>query len=155
MLITSHLLATLLASRGLSLNNVEIYVALIAGVGIDIDHVFVNGKWVQDAKNFFLGRQIISDGNQHTWLQEFLFGSAVGIAGGLLVHSFFPTIRWWISPFFLLFHILMDSIEKYDHWPLAPFSRYKYRGFVPFGTRIELAISSIGLLVYFIFIIWL
>lgn len=145
MLITSHLLVTLLASKALSLGAPEIYAALAAGVAVDADHFFVNKKWISDIRDFVLERKITHGTNQHSWLQEVLFGTLAGIIIGVLVSMAWPSIRWWIIPLFLLMHIAMDAVMSFEHKPFAPLSKRTYRGWLRSGTKAELLISVIGL----------
>src|SRR3989344_4018344 len=100
MLITSHLLGTLLLGKALSIETPELYVALLSGVGVDIDHIFVNKKWIQDIKSFLQERKIIYGTKQHSWLQEIVFGTFAGIVIGFLISFLWPSIHWWIFPIF-------------------------------------------------------
>ena len=151
MLITSHLLGTLILSKALTIETPELYVALLSGVGVDIDHIFVNKKWIQDIKSFLNGRKIIYGTKQHCWLQEIVFGTFVGVVIGFLISFFWPSVRWWIFPIFLLSHIVLDSIMRYEHQPFVPLSRFKYWGWIRSGTKAELFISSIGLVAFYFF----
>jgi len=150
MLIATHLLSTLIISRLFSLETPEVYVALAAGVGIDLDHLIVNTKWLQDVKNFFQGKKIERGINQHSYCQEPLFGLVFGIMVGIFIHFLISPIRWWVFPLSLLSHIILDSFMRFDHWPFFPLSNYKYRGFIPSGTKIELLISTVGLFLFFL-----
>lgn len=150
MLITSHLLCTLVLGKALSIEAPELYVALLAGVGVDIDHAFVNRKWVQNIKDFLRERKITYGTKQHSWLQELAFGTFVGIIIGVLITYIWPTVRWWIFPAFLLSHIALDSVVHYEHEPFIPFSKFKYWGWIRSGTKAELLFSSIGLIVLYL-----
>ena len=149
MLITSHLVVTLSLGAALSLGKPELFVALISGVGIDLDHILVNKKWIQDIKDIIKGKQPTRGINQHSWLQEVLVGGIVATLVGIIISNIWIEIRWWILPLFLFIHILMDAIMKFNHWPFVPFSKYKYSGWLTSGTKIELVLSTIGLLIYF------
>ena len=149
MLITSHILGTLVLSKALSLQTPELYVALLAGVGVDLDHFFVNKKWVKDVKDFVWERKITYGVKQHSWLQEFSFGAMAGTLIGIATSYICPSIRWWIFPLFLLAHILLDSIMQNEHQPFAPFHRFKYYGWLRSGTKEELLLSFLGLLVLY------
>jgi len=153
MLITSHTLATLLVGKTLSLEGPELYVALLAGVGVDIDHIFVDRQYIQDrVRNIgeiMRGQKIATRGvKQHSWLQEPLFGTIAGLAIGIVISYFWLSVRWWIFPLFLLLHIAMDGIMRHNyHEPFAPFSRYKYQGWIRPASKIELLISVVGLII--------
>lgn len=149
MLITSHLLATLLASKALGLNKTEVVAALAAGVGVDLDHAFVNQKWLTDIKEFFTHQRITYGINQHSWLQEFAFGLLVATPLGLVISRYAP-VRWWVLPLFLFLHIAMDAVMRNAHQPFAPFSDFTYVGWLRSGTPGEILISGIGLLLYFL-----
>ena len=149
MLISSHLLGTLILGKALMLETPELYVALLAGVGVDIDHFFVNRKWAQDIKDFIRERKIVYGTKQHSWLQEFIFGISAGIVIGVLISYIAPTIRWWIFPVFLLSHIALDSVMRYEHAPFVPFGKFKYRGWLYSGTKAELILSFVGLGVFY------
>jgi len=150
MLITSHLLGTLSLGKALALETPELYVALLAGVGVDIDHIFVNRKWVQDVTDFLKERKITYGTKQHSWLQEPIWGVFVGITIGVLISYFWPAVRWWVFPSFLLLHIVLDSVMHYEHEPFIPFSKLKYFGWIKSGTKVELTLSSFGLVVLFL-----
>ncbi|KKW20884.1 MAG: hypothetical protein UY71_C0018G0015 [Parcubacteria group bacterium GW2011_GWB1_52_7] len=149
MLITSHLLGTLLLGKALSIETPELYVALLSGVGVDIDHIFVNKKWIQDIKSFLQERKIIYGTKQHSWLQEIVFGTFVGIVIGFLISFLWPSVRWWIFPVFLLSHIVLDSVMRYEHEPFAPLSKIRYWGWLRSGTKVELLVSFIGLVIFY------
>ena len=151
MLISSHLLGTLVLGKTLSIETPELYVALLAGVGIDIDHVFVNRKWTRDIRDFLRERKVTYGTKQHSWLQELVFGVFAGITIGVFISYLWPAIRWWIFPTFLLSHIILDSVMHYEHEPFMPFSKFKYWGWFRSGTKTELALSSLGLAVLFFF----
>lgn len=151
MLITSHLLGTLALGKALSIETPEIYAALLSGVAVDLDHIFVNRKWIQDVKDFLQEEKITYGAKQHSWLQEIVFGIFAGITIGVLISYIWPTVRWWIFPIFLLLHIALDSVMRYEHEPFTPFSRFKYIGWLRSGTKAELVISSIGLAVLYFF----
>jgi hypothetical protein len=148
MLITSHLLATLILSQALSLSNSEIFPAIIGGVAIDLDHLFINNKWKQDTKNFLTVKKLDTGINQHSWLQELVFGGFVGIVAGLIISYFFSSIRFWVFPVFILLHIFLDALMKFDHWPLVPLNNFKYQGFINAGTKHEIILSPLLLLLY-------
>jgi hypothetical protein len=148
MLITSHILATLVIGKALSLSQPELYAAFAGGVGVDIDHLFVNRKWLQDIKDFVYAGKITYGINQHSWIQELVFGILCGIVLGLLLSYLFQ-IRWWILPFFLFIHVGMDAVMKNRHEPFAPFSKFSYVGWLRSGTLGEIFISCIGLLIFF------
>ena len=150
MLITSHFFFTVLISKLLSLTGLEFYFALIAGVAVDIEHLFVNNKWIRDVKNFFQLKKIEQGVNQHSLLQEPLFGISTALLVGIILH-FTLTIRWWISPLFLASHIFFDALMKFSHYPWQPFNKFHYRGFIPSGTRREFYISIVALIILFIF----
>ena len=150
MLISTHLLGTLAVTKILPVNTPELYIALLAGVGVDADHFFVNRKWVQDIKDFIKNRKITYGTNQHSWLQEVFFGFFLSIIIGFAISYFWPVIRWWVFPVFLLLHIAMDAVMKYEHQPFAPLSRYKYWGWLRSATKYELVISLAGLFLLFI-----
>ncbi|MDP3948042.1 MAG: hypothetical protein Q8Q41_05150 [bacterium] len=149
MLITSHLLGTLVIAKALSIETSELYVALFSGVGVDIDHIFVNRKWIHDIKSFLQERKITYGTKQHSWLQEIVFGTFAGIVIGFLIPYILSSVRWWIFPVFLLSHIVLDSVMRYEHEPLVPLSRFKYWGWIRSGTRAEFLISSIGLAAFY------
>ena len=149
MLITSHLLGTLLLGKALSIETPELYVALLSGVVVDIDHIFVNKKWIQDIKSFLQERKIIYGTKQHSWLQEIVFGTFVGIVIGFLISFLWPSVRWWIFPVFLLSHIVLDSVMRYEHEPFAPLSKIRYWGWLRSGTKVELLVSFIGLVIFY------
>ena len=151
MLITSHLLGTLLVGKAFSIETPELYVALLAGVAVDIDHIFINKKWIQDIKNFLWERKITYGTKQHSWLQEFVFGAITGLIIGFLISYIWPAVQWWIFPIFLLLHIVLDSVMRYEHEPFIPFNRFKYTGWLRSGTKGELLISSIGLVAFYFF----
>ena len=148
MLITSHILVTLVAGKALSLSQPELLTALAGGVGVDVDHLFVNRKWLQDIKDFVYQGKVTYGINQHSWAQELVFGLILTIAAGFLLSLFFP-IRWWILPLFLTMHIAMDAVMKNTHQPFAPFSKFSYQGWLRSGTLGEILISCIGLLIFF------
>ena len=152
MLITSHLLGTLALGKALSIETPELYVAMLSGVAVDIDHLFVNRKWIQDTRGFLQERKITYGTRQHSWLQEIIFGTFAGIVIGVLISYFWPAVRWWIFPVFLLSHIALDSMMRYEHEPLIPFSRFKYWGWIRSGTKAEFLISSIGLIAFYLFL---
>ncbi len=151
MLITSHLLATLLAGKALSLNKPELYTALASGVGVDIDHLFVNRKWLQDIEDFIIHHKVTYGINQHSWAQELIFGLILTTILGFGLHILWPMIRWWILPLFLAIHITMDAVMKNTHKPLAPFSTYSYVGWLRSGTWAEIILSGAGLILYFLY----
>ena len=150
MLITSHLLGTLILSKALSIETPELYVALLSGVGVDIDHIFMNQKWIRDIKDFTREKKITYGTKQHSWLQEILFGTVAGDLIGAAIAYFSASVRWWVFPLFLLLHILMDSVMHYQHWPLAPFGKYQYSGWLRSGTKYELLTSLVGLVIIFL-----
>lgn len=146
MLVTSHLVATLLLSKGLGLAGPELITALTAGVALDADHLFVNAKWMSDAKNFFWERKVThGEVKQHSWLQEPVFGIVVGIIIGVMLANIFA-VRWWIFPLFQALHIAMDALMKYEHQPLAPFNRVRYLGPILSNSKVEWFVSSAALL---------
>lgn len=145
MLITSHLLATLLGAKVLHLSRPETYAALAAGVGIDADHLFVNKKWMVDVRDFMRERKITYGVNQHSWGQEFVFGTLLATVIGIALALFSP-IRWWVLPLFLLGHIALDGVMRNAHHPFVPWSNYKYVGWIRSGTVPEILISCLGLL---------
>lgn len=151
MLITSHLFGTLVLSKVLSIEIPELYVAVLSGVAVDMDHFFVNRKWVQDASDFLRKRKITYGTKQHSWLQEFIFGTLVGIVIGVSISYISPVVRWWTFPFFLLLHIALDSVMHYEHEPFIPFSKFRYWGWLRSGTKLELLLSSVGLIVLYFF----
>ncbi len=144
MLIFTHLAITLLIGKSLVISRNEWIVALIAGIGIDIDHLLVNSKWIDDIRNFIrYGRVTHGKAIQHSWIQEPLSGMLFGCLFGWILYLSSLSIRWWILPFFLAVHILMDALMKYEHRPFAPFSNWNYTGFVPSATVHELWISIV------------
>lgn len=151
MLITSHLLGTLLTAKLLSIHSPELYIAILSGVGVDVDHFFVNRKWIQDIKDFISTQKISYGINQHSWMQELLFGTIAGAMAGFLISYAFPTIRWWIFPAFLLLHIAMDGVMHNEHRPFVPFNKFKYWGWIRSGTKQELIISLAGLIAFYFF----
>lgn len=151
MLVTSHLLGTLILAKSLAIETPELYVALLSGVGVDIDHIFVNRKWLQDIKDFLRERKVTYGTNQHSWLQELAFGTLAGIVIGILISIIWPHLRWWIFPVFLLSHIALDSVMHYEHQPFVPFSKFKYWGWLRSATKAEILISTIGLTIFFSF----
>lgn len=151
MLITSHIVSTILIGEAFSFAPAETVVAFVAGVAIDVDHLFVSKKWVSDVKNFLLhGITTHGEVKQHSWLQEPLFGIVVGVAVGVTLSILFFGIRWWIFPLFQAIHILMDSLMQYEHEPLVPISRWKYGGFIPSATKTEFLGSSLALVAIYI-----
>ena len=147
MLITSHLAVTILAGQALSLSTSEFFTALAGGVALDLDHLLVNGKWLSDAR-VFLRRGITTHGevNQHSWIQEPLFGSIFGIIAGVAIHYWNPEVRWWIFPAFQGSHIMMDAFMKYDHHPFTPIlSKISYRGLIRPNSKIEWLVSFLVL----------
>ena len=155
MIFPSHLTSALIAGKFIGLlNPVEWLVVILASVGLDIDHVWVNLKYVCQPKIFFRN---IADASgrvrQHTWIQEFVFGLLAGVIFGFILAWLFK-VRWWIFPLFQLIHILLDGIMRVEHQPLAPFSKWNYRGFVPPGTKIEWIVSTVILVlaVWFFFV---
>ena len=151
MLLTSHLAATLLIGSSLVVNHQEWAVALLGGVFVDADHLFVNKKWLDDVKIFFKEKRIVRGVNQHSPLQEFLFGIVFSSILGLVVNLIFPSIRWYILPMFLGIHIMMDSVMKCEHQPFAPLSKWSYWGFVKSGTTAEFVVSTIAIILFFLF----
>jgi hypothetical protein len=145
MLLTSHLLATLLGAKALRLSPPETYAALASGVGVDLDHLFVNKKWMVDVKDFMREGKVTYGVNQHSWIQEFLFGTLAASAAGALL-ALASSIRWWVLPLFLLGHIALDAVMRNAHHPFVPFNRYKYVGWIRSGTVPEILISCLGLL---------
>ena len=144
MLIASHLASTVVVAGGLSLSGIETLMALLAGVFIDADHFLVNTKWFSDVKNFFKNGKIThGEVMQHSWFQEPAFGLIAGSLIGIALSLFIPGARWWVFPLFQGIHIFMDSAMKYAHQPLAPLSRWKYKGFIRPGSGMELIISSL------------
>ena len=150
MIITSHLLGTVVLARILSIEFPELYVALVSGVAIDVDHFFVNKKWIKDVRDFLKERRITYGIIQHSWFQELVFGVAAGSIGGFVISHFWPFMRWWVFPLFLFLHIVMDSVMSFEHRPLAPFKKYRYWGWLRQGTKAELVISLAGLVVIFL-----
>jgi len=147
MLITSHLVVTLLAAKGLALEGPELLVALAGGVALDADHLFTNIKWASDIKNLLReGRITHGEIKQHSWIQELVSGLISGAIIGFLISLVFPQVHWWIFPLFQATHIFLDSLMKYEHQPFVPFSRWRYRGFVYPGSRTEWLISSLILI---------
>ncbi len=150
MLITSHILATLLLGKALGLNKPEIYTALVGGVGVDIDHLFVNNKWLQDVKDFVFHKKVTYGINQHSWAQEILFGALLTTVLGLILSRLLPLVRWWVLPLFLIIHVAMDAVMKNVHTPFAPFSTYSYVGWLRSGTLAEILISVGGLVLFYL-----
>lgn len=147
MLLTSHLAATLLLSRALGFSGPELVAAVVSGVALDLDHLFVNKKWLGDVRNFFRkGASTHGEVTQHSWLQEPLFGLAAGVFIGLAVQALFASVRWWVFPLSQALHIGMDALMNYEHRPLVPLSKWSYRGFVRSATVTEAIISSAALL---------
>jgi hypothetical protein len=151
MLITSHLAATLALVPVVGAHGPEFWLALLGGVGVDLDHLFVNTKWIRDIRIFFAERRIERGVNQHSPLQELFFGVATASLIGVALHALYPTVRWWILPFFLATHIALDGIMKCEHQPFAPFNRWSYWGFMKSGTIMEFVVSLIVLVSIFLY----
>lgn len=149
MLITSHFLFTILISKLFSLKGLELYIALLAGVAIDIDHLFVNKKWLSDIRNFVKDKKITRGVNQHSYMQEIVPGLLMGIIIGIILYSWLA-IRWWIFPLFLIIHIALDALMQYSHYPFKPFNNFTYKGWIPSATKWEFYLSALILLFYFI-----
>ena len=146
MLITSHLAATVAASRWLGLPAPELAIALAGGVLLDLDHLCTNRKWASDIKNFLRSGTVThGEVKQHSWLQEPFFGLAAGTLAGLGTAALWP-VRWWIYPLFQATHSVMDSVMRYEHQPFVPFSRIAYRGWIRSNSKAELAISTIAVI---------
>lgn len=142
MLITSHLVATLLVAKGLSLEDMELWTALAGGVALDVDHFFVNTKWISDIKNFLRERKIThGEVKQHSWFQEPLFGLSAGVLFGILLSLFIPSVRWWVFPVFQAIHIVMDGLMNYERQPFVPVSRWQYWGVLRSNTSTEWLVS--------------
>ena len=147
MLVTSHLAATLAASRGLALATPELLIILAGGVALDLDHLFVNQKWRADVRRFLTGRGVThGEVRQHSWLQEPAFGLPAGALVGFVIASLLP-VRWWVLPLGQGIHIAMDSLMRYEHLPLAPLSnRGRYRGWGRPNSMTEVVLSSLMLM---------
>ena len=142
MLITSHLVATVLLSSSISLQDGEFFTALASGVALDIDHLFINKKWISDIKKFLRGKGTTKgEISQHSWIQEPLFGLTIGIIIGVLL-EYFLGISWWIFPLFQAIHIAMDALMRYEHKPFVPLGKWRYWGFIPSGSKQEFLASS-------------
>lgn len=150
MLVTSHILATLVVGKAVGLNKPELYTALAGGAGVDLDHAFVNRKWLQDIEDFVFHHKITYGITQHSWIQEYLFGTLLATALGLLLSRLFPAIRWWVLPLFLLIHISMDAVMRNVHMPFVPLSHWSYVGWLRSGTIAEIIISSLGLVLFYL-----
>ena len=151
MLLTSHLAATLLLSQALAFSGPELAAAVIGGVALDLDHLFISRKWLGDVQNFFRkGTSTHGEVMQHSWLQEPLFGLAAGVFIGLGVQAVFASVQWWVFPLSQALHIGMDALMNYEHRPLVPLSKWSYRGFVRSVTVNEAIISSAAVLAIFL-----
>lgn len=145
MLITTHIAATLILGKYLNLSGLGWLMAFLGGVAIDIDHVLLNFKYLPNFKLFFKKASDTSGQvNQHWWTQEPIFGAVVGAVIGVLC-SIIMAVQWWLFLLFQFLHISLDSLMKFEHQPLIPFSRKKYFGPLASGTKIELIISLVAL----------
>lgn len=147
MLFTSHVLGILVLSKVLRLEGGETVVAFISELGVDIDHLFVNKKWITDVKSFLKDCTVNYGVKQHSFFQEILFGAFLGILIGLILSKIFVEIHWWVFPLFLILHIVLDSVMHFEHQPFFPISKFKYWGWLRSGTKAEFILSTIGLLV--------
>lgn len=145
MLFTSHILGILILSKALSLGGGEITVAFISGLGVDIDHLFVNKKWISDVKSFLKDCTVNYGVKQHSFFQEILPGGVLGVLIGFALAKIFLEVRWWVFPLFLVLHIALDSIMHFEHQSFWPVGKFKYWGWLRSGTKAEFILSTIGL----------
>ena len=145
MLITTHIAATLFLGKYLDLSGPGWLVAFLGGVAIDIDHALLNFKYLPNIKLFFKKASDVSGRfNQHWWTHEAFFGAISGAAIGVFC-AILLAVQWWIFLLFQFSHIALDGLMKFEHQPLAPFSKRKYFGPLASGTKIEFVVALIVL----------
>ena len=168
MLATTHIAFTEILARLLGLHGSTYFLAHLFGWGVDIDHLLFHLKDFR--KNFsdylnrkkhtrfwrkymphsiiiFLDRhikQLSSYKVPRSFIQE-PFGIALTLVLSVFIRNYVPVV-------FLFMHFLLDSIMKFNKYPLAPFTkRLKYSGFFKTNTQKEYILSGFLLL---ILIIW-
>lgn len=145
MLLPTHLAITTIIAKGMNVSGINLWLAYIFGVGIDIDHLFVGFNRLKD-KKFWKSDSTKCD---HTWLHE-----PVGL---LMVAIFSLLIKNWIPLIFYSIHFFIDQIIlRAKNKPFLPFSKKEYTyGIIPSGSKIEWILAPfllIGTIIYMI--IW-
>lgn len=164
----SHIIATELVCRALGLSGTNYLLAHFFGWGVDVDHIinqfslfieevksaYINWKKRHFLKKFIPYRILVfidrfskkADivGETRSWIQE--------PTGILFVLVLSIIIKNYIPVLFLFIHFLMDSLMRFNKYPLAPFTKkLKFKGWIPTNTYAE---YIIGGFVMAILIIW-
>lgn len=154
MLFFSHLAATLfliLAAQKFTPVDFNVIIfTIIAGVLIDLDHIFYLKNSFIAAKEFILKKQkkeMYTGGHYalHSYLQEPIFVFVILIIASVI---FFTKNNSWViflPAIALSLHIIMDSLMVFGNMLLWPFSNKEFKGFLPSNTKLEFIIDVIAL----------
>jgi len=152
MTVVSHTLLTIIGIQVLRLNGIEIALAFLFGVIIDIDHIFKIPAYCKKHKfkiRDIFKKKIPLEKQYHwrTFLQEPISLLWI-IPLSIIINSIIPII-------FFLGHILLDYMVNFRKFPLYPFSNFSTRGFLPnFCNKTKEVFTIIILIiVYFLFVI--
>lgn len=131
-----------------------IFLSYLFGVFIDLDHlIFHFQESVREFKKNLTGKFKERERGKkylHSVFQEPWFFFALLIITTVLF-LFTKKTEVFLPTFCLGTHIFFDALMDFDNFLLWPFSKKKFRGFIPSGTLVEI-IVSIFLLVVFVFI---
>lgn len=144
MLLPTHLAVTTAVAKGLGLTGIDLAYALVFGVLIDLDHLFVSRVRLK-SKKFWLSDPTHCD---HSWLHEPF--------GLLAIATFSLVINSWVPLLFYGIHFIIDQfVLRAKNKPLAPFSKKEYTyGLIPAGSKIEWFISPFLLIASIVYIIF-
>ncbi len=113
--IFTHIVAVLVLAKAMSLNSSDLLIALVFGVGVDIDHLLKLPLYFSLPKSK-RKRHL----NWRTPLQEPI--SLLWVAPlSIYLSSFVPVI-------FFSLHLLLDYLMSYSKRPFFPYSNLKMKG---------------------------
>ena len=147
MIISSHFLVTFYLSKIMGLSGIDLILAFLFGVFIDIDHFFTIMRITKNPKKIIKILFYNPDKLRlRTPIQE-----PVSL---ILILPFSLVIRNYIPLLFWSIHILMDYLCTYEKRPFYPISKYTVKiGLIKNGTKTEWIISTLLLIITSLFLI--
>jgi membrane-bound metal-dependent hydrolase YbcI (DUF457 family) len=108
----AHILVTLVFARVGNLSGIDIFLALLFGVAIDLDHLIKVPLYIKQN-----GLKVVRYWNWRTSFQE-----PVSYLWIIPLCIYFQT---WVPVFFFTTHIVLDYLMSYEKQPFYPFSDFK------------------------------
>ena len=123
--------------------------ALASSVLPDIDHLpsYIKSGIILKPKLFWktVTSQKDSFGNQRGYLHNFLIFVIISTILFLVLNILaIPLILGWLG------HLLLESLDNSDYWPLYPNKSINIKGPIKYGTKDELVLFTILIITYFL-----